>query len=49
MPGIAFGYDSKWSGKVRNREGTDEVLDEGELQVVGLLNPLVVVRPYLGK
>ena len=31
--GIAYGFDSKWSGKVRNREGTDEELDEEEWEV----------------
>ena len=30
--GIAYGFDSNWSGKVRNLEGADEELDEGEWQ-----------------
>ena len=32
--GIAYGFDSKrWSGKVRDLEGTNEVLDAGEWQI----------------
>ena len=32
--GIAYGFDSeRWSGRVRDLEGTNEVLDAGEWQI----------------